>query len=104
MSRKKKQPKRRNFKFMFMGLALMGLFIGELLVYTWSRVQCVRARYEISEQAKEQERLIAYQDNLKIELARLKSPRRIARIAKNQLGLITPKPSQMILVPKKRWH
>jgi cell division protein FtsL len=104
MSREKKQRKKRSLKFMFVGLALMGLFIGELLLYTWSRVQCVRTRYEISEQAKEQKRLVAFQDNLKIELARLKSPQRIAKIAKTQLGLIIPKPSQMILVPKKRWH
>jgi len=89
---------------MFIGLALMGLFIGELLLYTWSRVQCVRIRYEISEKAKEQNRLLAFQDNLKIELARLKSPQRIAEIAKSKLGLIIPKASQMILVPKKRWH
>ena len=101
---RKKQRKKRSLKFTFVGLALMALFIGELLLYTWSRVQCVRIRYEISEQAKEQKRLMAFQDNLKIELARLKSPQRIAKIAKTKLGLIIPKPSQMILVPKKRWH
>jgi cell division protein FtsL len=39
------------------------------------------------------------QDNLKIELARLKSPRRIARIARERLGLITPTPEQTILIP-----
>jgi cell division protein FtsL len=43
--------------------------------------------------------LAAMQDNLKIELARLKSPSRIATIAKTQLGLITPTSKQMILLP-----
>jgi cell division protein FtsL len=39
------------------------------------------------------------QDNLKIELARLKSPQRIAKIAKSRLGLVTPTPKQTILLP-----
>jgi cell division protein FtsL len=39
------------------------------------------------------------QDNLKIELARLKSPRRIAKIAKEQLGLILPTNKQLMLIP-----
>ncbi len=39
------------------------------------------------------------QDNLKIELARLKSPQRIAKIAREQLGLVTPTPKQTIVIP-----
>jgi cell division protein FtsL len=41
----------------------------------------------------------AMQDNLKIEFARLKSPSRIAKIARTQLGLITPTSTKMILMP-----
>jgi cell division protein FtsL len=77
----------------------MGLFIAELLFYTWCRVQSIQVRYDISELAAEQERLMMLQDNLKIELARLKSPQRIAKIAKQQLGLISPTNKQLILVP-----
>jgi cell division protein FtsL len=44
---------------------------------------------------------MAMQDNLKIELRRLKSPRRISKIAREQLGLITPTPQQTIVLPKK---
>jgi hypothetical protein len=36
------------------------------------------------------------QKSLKIELARLKSPDRIARIAKDTLGLVTPKTQQLV--------
>ena len=43
--------------------------------------------------------LIALKTNLKIELASLKSPERIAKIAKNQLGLITPTQKQTIIIP-----
>jgi cell division protein FtsL len=39
------------------------------------------------------------QDNLKIELARLKAPRRISKIAKEQLGLVAPTSKQLIILP-----
>jgi cell division protein FtsL len=77
----------------------MVLFIAELLFYTWSRVQCIRIGYEISAEAEKHENLMALQRNLKIELAHLKSPERIARIAKEELGLIMPGPEQLILLP-----
>ena len=96
---KRKKKKTRNPKILALSLAIMGLFIAELLFYTWCRVQCVQARYEISELKVEQQRLLAHQDNLKIELARLKSPKRIAKIARQQLGLIAPTSKQLIIIP-----
>ena len=77
----------------------MGLFISELLFYTWCRVQSIQVRYEISELAADHERMLKLQDNLKIELARLKSPQRIAQIATQQLGLVAPTSKQLIIIP-----
>jgi len=97
MKRRKKRT--RNPKVLAACLIFMGLFIGELLFYTWCRVQSIQVRYEISELTADRERLMMLQDNLKIELARLKSPRRIAKIAKEQLGLILPTNKQLMLIP-----
>jgi len=77
----------------------MTIFLGELLFFTWCRVQAIGTGYEISEETQRRQDLINFQNNLKVELARLKSPERIAKIAKNQLGLITPTPEQMIIIP-----
>ena len=96
---KRRKKKARNPKVLAVSLMIMGLFIAELLFYTWCRVQCVQTRYEISELNVRQQQLVAHQDSLKIELARLKSPKRIAKIAKQQLGLITPTSKQMIIIP-----
>ena len=96
---KRRKKKARNPKILAVSLIIMGLFIAELLFYTWCRVQCVQTRYEISELKVRQQRLIAHQDGLKIELARLKSPKRIAKIAKQQLGLIAPTSKQLIIIP-----
>ena len=96
---KRKKRKARNPKILAAGLVFMGLFIAELLFYTWCRVQSIQVRYEISELGANQERMVRLQDNLKIELARLKSPQRIAKIAREQLGLILPTNKQLILIP-----
>ncbi|MGA8179154.1 MAG: hypothetical protein WB792_03795 [Desulfobacterales bacterium] len=80
-------------------IILMVVFIAELFLYTWCRVNCIGAGYEISRETKKQQELIALQNNLKIELASLKSPERIAKIAKDQLGLIVLTKSQTIILP-----
>jgi len=78
---------------------VMAVFIAELLIYTWSRVQCVKVGYEISNENNKNRKLINLQNNLKVELARLKSPERLADIARNQLGLKTPTLEQMVIIP-----
>ncbi len=96
---KRKKRKTRNPKILAACLVFMGLFIAELLFYTWCRVQSIQVRYEISELGANQERMVRLQDNFKIELARLKAPQRIAKIAKQQLGLVAPTSKQLIIIP-----
>ena len=76
----------------------MVIFIAELFLYTWCRVNYIDTGYEISKETKKQHELIALQNNLKIELASLKSPERIARIARHH-GLSVPTKSQTIVIP-----
>jgi cell division protein FtsL len=90
---------RRNPKIIALWITLLCVFIVELLVYTWVRVQCVRVGYEISTLNKEQQRLNELQTNLKVELARLKAPQRITKIAQEKLGLTLPTPKQMMVMP-----
>jgi len=78
---------------------IMAVFIAELLVYTWSRLQCIQIGYEISAETEKHGQQIAVQKNLKVELARLKSPKRIAKLAQEYLGLVPPSPEQIISIP-----
>jgi cell division protein FtsB len=80
-------------------ICLMALFLGELLLYTWCRVQCVRVGYAISAQHNIQQRLLMRRNRLKIELAHLKSPERIESIARRKMGLTAPRPEQVIILP-----
>ena len=94
-----KKRRQRNPKMIVPCLVLMAAFIVELLFYTWCRVQSTQIKYAIAEQTAAVHQLSAMQDNLKIELARLKSPQRIAKIAREQLGLISPGARQTIVMP-----
>ncbi len=89
----------RRFKTTGMWMVMMFIFILELFFYTWCRVQNVQSGYEISREAHNNKQLLVYQNSLRIELARLKSPDRIAKIAKQQLGLIMPTTEKTILMP-----
>jgi len=95
----KKKRVTRNPKLTLAYLAVMVVFIVELLFSAWCREQSRKIESDIIKQAQNIKRLSARQDKLKIELARLKSPRRIAKIARDQLGLITPTPNQTIVLP-----
>ncbi|RPJ80311.1 MAG: hypothetical protein EHJ94_06720 [Deltaproteobacteria bacterium] len=81
------------------GVLLLLILMGELLSYTWCRVQCIRTGYKITEEKKRNKELINLQKNLQVELAGLKSPDRIGRIARERLGLIIPEPKQIIVIP-----
>jgi len=77
---------------------LVGALLFELFLAAWCRTQCVRTGYEISDAATRREQLLTVQRDLRVELAHLKSPERIMRIAKERLGLVAPEPRQVVLI------
>ena len=95
--RRKKRIK-RNPKLFVAYLLLLVVFIAELFFIAWCGIQSRNIESEIIAQTAKTAQLSDNQDKLKIELARLKSPRRIAKIAGEQLGLITPAPNQTIVI------
>jgi cell division protein FtsL len=90
---------KRNPKLIAAYLSLMVVFITALLFSAWCRDQSRKINTDIIKQTQIAEQLAEMQDRLKIELARLKSPRRISKIARDRLGLITPTPEQTIVLP-----
>ena len=86
---------------MKLALIFVGLFIlfAEIFVYTWCKVQVVNTQYAIADLRRETQRLQFAQDNLKIELARLRSPERIAVYARENRGLIMPTVGQFVNLP-----
>ena len=95
----KAAKKTRDLKIIGIWIIFMSFFITELFLYTWCRVQNVNIGYEISREKKNRRHFVTLQSKFKLELAHLKSPERIAGIAKEQLGLTTPGPEQIITIP-----
>lgn len=91
-----KAPKRRTG---LMWVAVLSLVVVELLFYTWCRVQCTRTGFLITEESNRNKELKMAQNSLNIELARLKAPENISRMARQELDMGMPEPQQIILVP-----
>ena len=79
-------------------LMLMALFIIEMFAYAWCRVQCVNIGYAIGRANDRSRELLSLQNNLTIELEHLKSPERIAKIAREHIGLVKPSQEQMVII------
>jgi cell division protein FtsL len=93
------KTRRRNPRIVAVWICLLCVVIAELLAYTWVRVQWFQVGYEISNLTKEQQHLNELQANLKVELARLRAPQRIIRIAQEKLRLTLPASNQMMVMP-----
>ncbi len=79
-------------------VAFIVVFMAELLVYSWCRIQYVQTGFEITQARQERERLIELQRELKIEEGQLRSPARIREKAE-ALGLVMPDPKQLVVIP-----
>ena len=79
-------------------LAILAIIISVLLFYTWSRVQAVRIGYEIFNANSEMRKLDQENKELILEIATLKSPKRIEKIAREELKLVLPRDEQIIIL------
>jgi len=93
--KRRKKKSQRNSLPLFI---LITLFICSLIFFVWSRLQITYLGYQISQANNKQEQLLNLNKKLKLEVASLKSLSRIENIAKNQLGLVNPKPHQMVFM------
>ncbi len=87
----------RKSPLLFLAILLFFL-IGGSLVYVWSRIQVIQVGYEISNAMKAGRELVEESKRLRVEAATLKSYSRIERIAAEELGMIKPGPSQVIVI------
>jgi cell division protein FtsL len=80
-------------------LMMLICFMGTGIGYVWSNFERTQIGYNLSQLKKEEMRLKEINQKLKLELATLKSPQNLERLAIEKLGLSPPKPEQIILLP-----
>jgi cell division protein FtsL len=76
----------------FGALASAGLF------HTWQRVEAIRLAYRVGEVTAEHRTLLRHNEHLRLEVATLKAPARIERLAREDLGMAPPRPSQVVVI------
>jgi len=91
------QKKTRAVKYSIYIVAAL-LLMAVLLGYVASHIQTTKLEYLIAEEIGRKERLMEEQKKLKLEIATLKSPQRIAAIAREKLQMTAPEKDQVILL------
>ncbi|HEY7532410.1 MAG TPA: cell division protein FtsL [Nitrospiraceae bacterium] len=78
----------------FAGLALVFVFV-------WERVDTIRLGYQI-ERSKAQKLLLERErDQLQVRFSSLSAPERIAKVATERLGMMSPQQGQVVMVHVK---
>jgi cell division protein FtsL len=81
-----------------LALSVALVFIGCSLFSVWAHHQVISLGYEISRASEEEQELLKESKKLRLELAALKSPKRIENMALKDLGFINPQKEQLIIV------
>jgi cell division protein FtsL len=72
--------------------------LGFLLGYVWERVDIVRVGYRLEQLRSQKTLLERERDELSVKLAALSAPDRIARVAREKLGMTPPQQGQIVVV------
>jgi len=87
--------KRRDFKGTAWGLVFLSVI---LLFYVWQHMQVVRFGYEVESLRKEKQDLVNEYYYLKYRLYEVKNLSRVERIAREDLGMVTPRTDQVVIL------
>jgi cell division protein FtsL len=68
------------------------------LLYVWSHIHMTELEYQIARELSSGEQIKDERTKLKVELATLKSPRRIETIAREKLQMTYPERAQVIML------
>ncbi|MEJ2007363.1 MAG: hypothetical protein P8Z30_04265 [Acidobacteriota bacterium] len=71
-----------------------------IMLFAWQHFECVRYGYQIQQLKNKQASMVEWNHTLKVEFASLSDPQRIDTVAQTRLGLVPPKPGQIIQVGK----
>jgi cell division protein FtsL len=81
-----------------MGLCLV--ILAGALFHVWQHIHVVRQGYAIERLRAVHSRLVQENKVLRLEAGQLRSLRRVEEIARTRLGMVTPKPGQVVLIPE----
>lgn len=77
-------------------ILVCGVFAAVGIMHVTSRVMVVGVGYSLSKLETDNRDLVRENDRLKLELAMMKSPSRLEKLAREQLGMMPPPPGTII--------
>jgi cell division protein FtsL len=77
-------------------IILLICFMAWSFFHIWTRHMATDLGYKISAEQNTKEELLSENKSLKLEISALKSTRRLEAIAREKLGMDTPKPEQVV--------
>ncbi len=80
--------------FIFMAVAIMAVAI----LYVWSHNHMTALEYQVASEISKKETLQEEQKKLRVKLATMRSPKRIASIAMEKLGMVYPDREQVVFL------
>jgi cell division protein FtsL len=80
--------------FIFIAVVIMAVAV----VYVWSHNTMTALEYQVASEISKKENLLEEQKKLRVELATMKSPKRIATIAMEKLQMTYPNREQVIFM------
>jgi cell division protein FtsL len=93
-------PQSRRFR---LAPVLVSIFLclAGVAVYMWPRLQVVRLAYRMQASEQRLNDLMQERDDLRRELASLKDPQRLYRVATEQLGMSVPRHDQVFVLTRE---
>lgn len=98
-SRKKRSKFHLTRRQIFLIILMLFLFMGSGIGYVWSTFRRTQIGYDLSQLKREEIRLRDQNRKLRLDLAILKSPQYLEKMAIQKLGLRQPTPEQIIILP-----
>jgi len=86
-------------KQIFLIALTLFLLMGTSIGYVWSNFERTQIGYDLSQLKEKEIKLREVNRKLRLELATLKSPQNLERLAVRKLGLRPPTPDQIIVLP-----
>ena len=79
-------------------LAIVLILLSASLIFVWSHVRLTELKYQIAKEISVKESFSEENRKLKVEIASLKSPQRLERMARDKFGMAYPEREQVIFL------
>jgi cell division protein FtsL len=84
------------------GVGLGVMILAGVLLYVWLHTHVLREAYAVERLREAHAELVQENKSLRLEIGQLRSLRRVEEIARTRLGMVAPKPGQVLVIPDDR--